>query len=100
MGTILGTRMVNDDKVVFEVEMDYEDSLKLRGHVKNVHIFSEHAADLRTNLAQRGVNDATKYFLIPRELREGLNFDGCVKCQRIETESKKIFIFMMDKIKE
>jgi hypothetical protein len=97
MGTILGTKMTKDDKVIFEVEMDYEDSLKLRGHVKNVHVFSEDAADLRTNLAQRGANDTTKYFLIPRELRDGLNFDKSVKCQKIETESRKIFIFVMDK---
>ena len=99
MGTILGTKMTKDDKVVFEVEMDYDDSLKLRGHVKNIHIFSEDAADIRTNLAQRGTNDTTKYFLIPRELRDGLNFDKSVKCQKIETDSRKIFIFVMDKVK-
>lgn len=97
MGTILSTRMTKDDKVVFEVEMDYEDSLKLRGHIKNIHIFSEDAADIKTNLAQRGANDTTKYFLIPRELREDLNFSKEIKCQKIETDSRKIFIFMMDK---
>lgn len=98
MGTILGTRMTKDDKVIFEVEMDYEDSLKLKGHIKNIHVFSEDAADLKTNLSQRGANDTTKYFLIPRELRDGLNFDKCVKCQKIETASRKIFVFVMDKV--
>lgn len=90
--------MAKNDKVVFEVEMDYEDSLKLRGHVKNIHVFSEDAANLRTNLAQRGAKDTTKYFLIPRELRDGLNFEKSVKCQKIETDSRKIFIFAMDKV--
>lgn len=90
--------MTKDDKVVFEVEMDYEDSLKLKGHVKNVHVFSEDAAEVRTNLSQRGANEATKYFLIPRELREGLRFNKAVKCQKIETESRNIFIFVVDKV--
>jgi hypothetical protein len=100
MGMILGTRMTKDDKVVFEVEMDYEDSLRLKGHIKNIHVFSEDAANIKSNLAQRGTNDTTKYFLIPRELREGLNFDKSVKCQKIKTESRKIFIFVMDKVME
>ena len=99
MGTILSTRMTKDDKVIFEVEMDYEDSLKLKGHVKNVHVFSEDAAEIRTNLSQRGTNEATKYFLIPRELRENLNFNKNVKCQKIETETRKIFVFVADKVK-
>ena len=91
--------MTKDDKVIFEVEMDYEDSLKLKGHVKNVHVFSEDAAEIRTNLSQRGTNEATKYFLIPRELRENLNFNKNVKCQKIETETRKIFVFVADKVK-
>jgi len=97
MGTILGTKMNGDDKVVFEVEMDYGDSLKLKGHVKNIHIFSEDAADIKTNLSQRGTNEATKYFLIPRELREDLKFTKNVKCQKVNTDTRSIFIFVVDK---
>jgi len=98
MGTILSTKMVKGDKVIFEVEMDYEDSLKLKGHIKNIHVFSEDAADVRTNLSQRGTNEATKYFLIPRELRDGLQFNKNVKCQKIETDSRNVFIFVVDKV--
>ncbi len=98
MGTILSTKMTKDDRVVFEIEMDYEDSLKLKGHIKNIHVFSEDAAEIRTNLSQRGTNEATKYFLIPRELRDGLNFNKNVKCQKIETDSRKVFVFVVDKV--
>jgi hypothetical protein len=97
MGTILGTKMTKDNKVVFEVEMDYEDSLNLKGHVKNIHIFSEDASEIRTNLSQRGAKEATKYFLIPRKLRDDLSFSKSVKCQSIETETRKIFVFVVDK---
>ena len=99
MGTILGTKITKDNKIVFEVEMDYEESLKLKGHIKNVHIFSEDAAEIKTNLSQRGTNEATKYFLIPRELRGNLKFNEQVKCQKIDTDSRTIFVFVVDKIK-
>lgn len=99
MGAILGTKITKDNKIVFEVEMDYEESLKLKGHIKNVHIFSEDAAEIKTNLSQRGTNEATKYFLIPRELRGNLKFNEQVKCQKIDTDSRTIFVFVVDKIK-
>ena len=99
MGTILGTKITKDNKIVFEVEIDYEESLKLKGHIKNVHIFSEDAADIKTNLSQRGTNEATKYFLIPRELRGDLKFDEQVKCQKVETDTRTIFVFVVNKVK-
>lgn len=99
MGQIVGIRTTKDDKVVVELQMDYEESLKLRGHIKNIHMFSEDAAEIKTNLSQRGTNEATKYFLIPRELREDLTFNEKVKCQRIDTDTRIIFVYMVDKIK-
>ena len=99
MGKILGTKTTKDNKIIFEVEMDYEESLKLKGNIKNVHIFSEDAAEIKANLSQRGTNEATKYFLIPRELREGLKFNEKVKCQKIETGTRTIFIFVVSKVK-
>ena len=99
MGTILGTKITKDNKIVFEVEIDYEESLKLKGHIKNIHIFSEDAAEIKTNLSQRGTNEATKYFLIPRELRGNLKFNELVKCQKMETDTRTIFVFVVNKVK-
>ncbi len=99
MGSIIGIRTTKDDKVIVEVEMSYEESLQLKGHIKNIHILSEDAAEIKTNLSQRGTNEATKYFLIPRELRDNLNFNEKVKCQRIETDTKILFVYVVDKIK-
>ena len=98
MGKILSAKITKDNKVVFEIELDYDESLKLGGHIRNVHVFSEDAADIKTNLSQRGTNEATKYFLIPRELRNNLRFDEKVKCQKMETDSKNIFVFMVNKV--
>ncbi|MBS3130897.1 hypothetical protein J4212_00535 [Candidatus Woesearchaeota archaeon] len=99
MGTIIGTRSVKDNKIIVEVEMDYEESLLLKGHIKNVHIFSEDSADIRTNLSQRGKNEATKYFLVPKQLRNNLKFNEKVKCQKLETNTKIIFVYVVDKIR-
>lgn len=99
MGRILGTKIGKNNKVIFEVEMDYEESLKLKGHIKNVHVFSEDAAEIKANLSQRGTNEATKYFLIPRNLRGDLTFNEEVKCQKIDTDTRTIFIFVVSKVK-
>jgi len=98
MGSITGMKTTKDDKVLVEVQVDYEESLRLKGNIKNIHLFSEDAAEIRTNLSQRGTNEATKYFLIPRELRENLSFNEKVKCQRIDTNSRIFFIYMVDKV--
>ena len=99
MGRILGTKTTKDNKIIFEVEIDYEESLKLKGHIKNIHLFSEDAANIKSNLSQRGSNEATKYFLIPRELRENWKFDEEVKCQKIETDTRTLFVFVVNKVK-
>jgi hypothetical protein len=99
MGRILGTKTTKEGKVVFEIELDYEESLQLKGYIKNICVFSEDAAEIKANLSQRGRNEATKYFLIPRELRSGLRFNEKVKCQKLETDSKIIFVYAVDKIK-
>jgi hypothetical protein len=99
VGRILGTRTSKDNKVIFDIEMEYEETLSLKGHRKDVHVFSEDAAEVQTNLSQRGTNVATKYFLIPRILRKNLDFNGKVYCQKIETSTKNIFVFVVDKIK-
>ena len=39
MGTILGTKTTKDNKVVFEILMDYKEALQLEGHIKNIHVF-------------------------------------------------------------
>ena len=98
MGKVLGTKTTKEGNVLFEIELDYEEALQLKGHIQNIHIFSEDVADVKTNLSQRGKNEATKYFLIPRELRSGLKFNEKVKCQKLETDSKIIFVYVVDKI--
>jgi hypothetical protein len=98
MGSILNTRTTNDGKIIFEVLLDYEESLRLQGHVKNVHLFSSDVVDSSSKICTRGRGGSTKYFLIPKDLRDELQFKSKVRCQLMETESKKLYIFMIDKL--
>ena len=81
MGTILGSKMKGEGRVVFEVLMDYDEAVQLQGHMDNVHIFSENITHTKTNISTRGQNAATKYLLIPRELRKDLKYNKEINCQ-------------------
>jgi hypothetical protein len=98
MGTILSSRTIKEGKIIYEVELDYEESLQLRGHMKNVYLFSEEVADAKAYLSSRGKNEVTKYFLIPKELRHNIKFGDKVTCQKLETPSKIVFIYVADKL--
>jgi len=96
MGSIISSHVKEDGRVVFEVVVDADEALQLRGNINDVHIFSENVADISARLLQRGKKEATKYFLVPRELRKDLIIPRKVYCQRIETKTKTIFIYVME----
>lgn len=96
MGRIISSRR-NNDKIVFELEADYEEAIILKGHYDDVHVFTERASEFQTNISARGKNSATKYFLVPRTLRKNVNYKKPVSCQKIETGDKIVFIYVVDK---
>ena len=79
--------------------MDHEEALQLKGHIKDIHIFSERIVEIKTNLSGRGKNSATKYFLVPRELRKDIKFQQTkqISCQRLDTKEHIIFVYMVNK---
>ena len=99
MGTILSTRIKDDGKVILEIAMNPEEAIQLGGHMENIHVFSENMSSSDTNIAARGKNEATKYFLIPKELRKNFKFtpNKKIRCQKIETKTKKTFIYIIDR---
>ncbi|NOZ80990.1 MAG: hypothetical protein GXP63_04925 [DPANN group archaeon] len=98
MGTILSSKTKEDGSVIFEVVVDYEEALQLQGRLNNVHLFSEDIASIETKIAPRGKNEATTYFLMPRELRKNLTLTKKAHCQKIETKTKIIFLYVIDKL--
>ena len=98
MGTIVSTKIREDNKVQIELVVDCDEWMQLKGNLNDVHVFSDGIADIKANISQRGKNSATKYFLIPKELRAKLNFDENTKCQKIDTKTKSIFVYVVDKL--
>jgi hypothetical protein len=98
MAIIIGSKTTKDGNIILEVKTDYKETLQLKGHIQNITLFSEDTAQNKTNISGRGKNSATKYFLIPRELRQNLKFPQTVKVQKIETPTKATFIYIVDKL--
>jgi hypothetical protein len=96
MGRILSSKR-NGKGLLFEVEMDYDEATLLKGHYDSVHMFTERIADFGAKISSRGKNSVTKYFLIPRHLRKDVDYTYPVNCQKIETDEKIIFIYVVDK---
>jgi hypothetical protein len=97
MGTILSTKLKGEDKVIFEVLMDYDEAVQLQGHMDDIHLFSENISELRTNVSTRGKNGTTKYLLIPREMRKDIDFGKDINCQKIILNDKIVFIYVVEK---
>lgn len=96
MGKIVSSKTLNNNDVLFEIEVNYQESLFLKGNIQNIHLFSEDAAEVCTNIASRGAYESTKYFLIPKSLRGGFDFNRDVRCQRIDLDNKIIFVFLVE----
>ena len=97
MGTILSSKLKGEGKVVFELLLDYEEAKQLRGHMENIYVFSENTADVKTNISARGKNAATKYLLIPKDLRKNIKLDKEILCQKMELKDKHVFIYCVEK---
>lgn len=96
-GTILGSKVRSDGKIILDVLLDYDETVQLQGQIDNIHIFSENISHLKTNISTRGKNGATKYLLIPRDLRQNIMFDKPVNCQKIDLKDKIIFVYIIEK---
>jgi len=98
MGEILCSRRYDRgaDKVVVELLLHQEEYRQLRGEMDNIYVFSENVANIPSKVSLRGRNDATKYFLIPRQLRKALTIRGMVSCQRLEHCGKVVFVYVLD----
>lgn len=99
MGEILSSKVSEDGRIHFTISLNPDEALQLQGHVNNIFMLSEKTAALKTNIASRGKNEATKYFLIPKEFRKNMSFPKEVACQRIDTKTKTIFVYLIDKIR-
>jgi len=97
MGEILGSRRHDGDtrKVVLEILLSQDELRQLRGEMENVIVIAESAGTTPSRVSLRGRNEATKYFLIPRQLRKQLSIHGSVSCQRLDVSGKSVFVYIV-----
>ena len=95
---LIATYTESDVGLILPWFTDYEEAKQLRGNMANIHLFTENVLDMKTNISQRGKNESTKYFLIPKEARSGLVYDAKITCQRIDTSAKPFFVFAINKL--
>ena len=92
MASVISSRK-EGDSVIMEIKSDYEEFLQLRGYLDNIHFFTSNISEIKSNISQRGRNEATKYFLIPRQFRRGFKFNNTTSCQRLDFDDKVIFVY-------
>ena len=97
MGKILQVKNKNAENVEVTLELSQREIEKLAGNMNNIHIFSEDTLDTLTKVVQRGRRDSTKYFLMPKEFRKDIRAAGLTQCSKIETKTRNLYIFAVDK---
>ncbi|MCA9486184.1 hypothetical protein H6501_00325 [Candidatus Woesearchaeota archaeon] len=97
MGKISSIKSVSDEKVMVTLELSQQEAVWLKGNLEKMHLFSENDLDQVTKLVLRGKKDSTRYFLVPKEYRQGILASNNIKCTRVETKTKYLFIFAAHK---
>jgi len=84
------------DKVIYNILVNEQESISLKGRVKNIHIFSLEQCDADSKIMARGKGKSAKYFLIPIKLKSKKRLK-IISTQIVETETKAIFIYVCEK---
>lgn len=97
MSKIISIKRINDDKIQATLELSSKEYELLSGKLEKMHLFSENNLEYNTRLVQRGKRESTKYLLMPKDLRTGVGPSNNVSCNKIETKTKNIFVFSVNK---
>lgn len=95
MGKILRQKL-KENGIVAEILLTREETRELGGIMEDVTLFTDARSKTAARISLRGKNEATKYFLIPKQLRKSLNTMGSVSCQRLQRDGKDIFVYVVD----
>lgn len=96
MGKILNILNKSGDNVEVTLDLSLEELKFLKGNIENIRLFSEFNLKYKSKVVCRGNLAATNYFLIPKEINDGINFDD-VSCCMIPREDKNLFVFGVSK---
>jgi hypothetical protein len=97
MAKILELKNTDNKKIIANLELSENEYKYLKGNIERIRIFSDDNLQKNSRLVQRGKKEATKYFLLPKSLRNGVKPCCNVRCDRLETKDKCLFIFEVTK---
>ena len=97
MARVLEIKSINEDKNKITLELNSNELSWLEGQMENIHIFSEKNLKYIARLVKRGKRESTKYFLLPKEFRKLVMPSDKVESSVIETKTKAIYIFKVNK---
>ena len=97
MARIIEIKSLNENKNKVSLELSNEELSWLKGNMEKIHIFSEKNLEFKARLVKRGKRESTKYFLLPKEFRKTVMPSDNVNSTVIETKTKAIYIFEVNK---
>jgi len=100
MGQIIDTKNGANNSVICKILLDNKEVESLRGHMKNISVFSSKMCNKEARVNTRGNKGVTKYFKIPLSIRSRRKNTGQLISQKIEDYSKVFYIYTLKKEEE
>jgi hypothetical protein len=95
MGQIISTKNMPNKTVACKIIIDQNEMKNLKGHLKNVHVFSSNEFPAEASINTRGNNGVTKYFRIPLSIRSRKKHNRELEYQKIDTPTKIFYIYTL-----
>lgn len=97
MGEIINTK-TSSDKIIYKIELNEEEAIQLKNHMKGIHMFSGDLCNNDTMIIERGNKGGAKYFVIPLSLKSRKKKRyGKIFYQKIEFAEKVFYICTVHK---
>lgn len=96
MAEIISTSVKKDD-VIISLKLTRQEYMELSGHYDDILCLAKAAVVNPAKIYLPGQQSSTKYFLIPKNIRDCLPDDSEVKCQKIDTSTAHIIVYVVQK---
>ena len=97
MGEIIENKFSRNNKIKYKISLDLEEYESLKGHLKNIWMFSSKLCLHESIVNTKGNKGVTKYFKIPLAIRPRKKPEGELNYQKIETTGKTFYIYTIKK---
>ncbi len=97
MGEIIHSKTIPNKTAKYKISLDQKEIYNLKGHLKNIHLFSSKLCSHNSQINTRGNKGVTKYFKIPLNIRSRKKPTGKLSYQKIDTPTKTYYVYILKK---